>query len=245
MAIMQFPKIGRSSVTEQTIEYFKDQILSNKLKPGQQLPCEENLASQLGVGRGTVREALRVLVYLGFIERRNKATTVTAIAQSQSLPEDFLQRIARHRDVMKVIEVRKIVEPEAAALAAERADERQIAEMSRLLAEMERESGSTEGFAAKDQEFHLTLFEASGNHILLEFMKNIQRYMHENQVLIVHERPQIKPRSLSFHRRLFEAIRDGQDEQAREIMREHVEDIEREMYSIIKDSSGSPGRGRP
>ena len=62
MATMQFPKIGRSSVTEQTIEYFKDQILSSKLKPGQQLPCEENLASQLGVGRGTVREALRVLV---------------------------------------------------------------------------------------------------------------------------------------------------------------------------------------
>jgi DNA-binding FadR family transcriptional regulator len=69
--------------------------------------------------------------------------------------------------------------------------------------------------------------------------------MHENQVLIVRERPEIKPRSIDFHRRLLGTIRDGQDERARQIMREHIADIEREMYSIIKDSSGAPGRRRP
>lgn len=242
---MQFAKIGRSSVTEETIEYLKDQILSNRLKPGQQLPCEESLASQLGVGRGTVREALRVLVYLGFIERRNKTTTVTAVGPAESLPEDFAQRIARQRDVMKVVEVRKIVEPEVAALAAQRADQRQIAEMARLLAEMEDPSRSTEDFAVADQAFHLEVFKACGNHILLEFMKNIHNYMRENQFLILRKSPDIRPRSLEFHRRLHETIRDRQEEQARLVMREHLADIEQAMYGIIKtEAAGAPREGQ-
>ena len=231
---MKFAKIGRSSVTEEIIEYLKDQILQQRLTPGQQLPCEESLAAQLGVGRGTVREALRVLVYLGFIERRNKTTTVTSIATVENLEPDFLRRIDEHRDVMKVIEVRKIIEPEAAALAAERATAQEIGELGRVLAEMEREDQPVEEFAAHDQEFHLALFRACGNHILLEFMKNIHRYMRQNQVLVLRHSPTIKPRSLEFHRLLYRSIQDGHDEQAREFMKQHISDIEREMYQIIK-----------
>lgn len=239
MATMQFAKIDRSSVTEQIIEYLKNQILKQELKPGQQLPSEENLGSQLGVGRGTVREALRVLVYLGLIERRNKSTYVTSIATSGSLMTGFIDRIHKHRDVTKVIEVRKIVEPEAAALAAERADADEIAEIGRHLAEMEKSTGTVKEFAAHDQDFHLAVFRACGNHILLEFMKNIQQYMHQNQVLILRLSPGIEPHSLDFHRRLFAAIRDGKDEDAREIMRAHIQDIEDEMYKIIKSGSGA------
>jgi DNA-binding FadR family transcriptional regulator len=209
---MQFAKIDRSSVTEQIIEYLKDQILKQELKPGQQLPSEENLGSQLGVGRGTVREALRVLVYLGLIERRNKSTYVTSIATSGSMMTGFLDRIHKHRDVMKVIEVRKIVEPEAAALAAERGDAEEIAEIGRCLAEM-------------------------------ELMKNIQQYMHQNQLVVLRLSPSIEPHSLEFHRRLYAAILEGKEEDARDIMKAHILDIEKEMVGIIKNGSGGQLEG--
>lgn len=236
---MQFARIGRSSVTEEIIEYLKDQILQQNLKPGQQLPSEESLAGQLGVGRGTVREALRVLVYLGFIDRRNKSTYVTSIATGTGLPGDFLERIHQHRDVMKVIEVRRIVEPEAAALAAERAEAEQVEEIGRFLQEMERQTGDLDAFATQDQAFHLAMFRAADNHILLELMKSIQQLMEKNQTLVLRRSPHILPRSLEFHRRLYAAIREGRDEEAHDIMKEHILDIEREMYQIIKGEAGA------
>lgn len=231
---MQFAKVDRSSVTEQIIESLKDQILKQKLKPGQQLPSEENLGNQLGVGRGTLREALRVLVYLGLIERRNKSTYVTSNIASESLMTDFTKRIHQHRDVMQMIEFRTIVEPEVAALAAERSDTEDLNEIGAQLALMEASVDNVSEFALHDQDFHLAIFQASGNHILLELMKNIQQYMHQNQILILRMSPEIEPRSLEFHRRLFASIRDGRSKEAHDIMKEHIKDIENEMHKIIK-----------
>ncbi len=239
---MQFARIGRSSVTEEIIEYLKEQILKQELKPGEQLPSEESLAGQLGVGRGTVREALRVLVYLGFIDRRSKSTYVTSIAAEGGLPDDFPERIRQHRDVMKVIEVRRIVEPEAAALAAQRAGADEVAELGRHLAAMEKQLGNTESFATHDNNFHLTVFRASENDILLEFMKSIQQLMQQNQVLILRQSPGIQPRSLEFHHHLYDAIREGKDEEAYEIMKAHILDIEREAVRILKGEAGGSRR---
>lgn len=240
---MEFKRIGRVSVTEETIEYLRQQILSRDLLPGQQLPSEENLAAQLGVGRGTVREALRALVYLGFIERRGKATYITSIAEEKNLPGDFVERIHRHNDVMQVIEIRRIVEPPAAALAAQRASREEVAEIGKNLVAMESHFDRIEDFAGFDAEFHLSVFRASGNPILLELMRSIQQLMRENQALVLRKSGTIQPRSLEFHRRLYEAIRDGREEDARQIMESHVQDIEREMYLIIRDESGQVNGG--
>jgi GntR family transcriptional repressor for pyruvate dehydrogenase complex len=236
---MKFAKIDRSSVTEQVIEYLKDQIFKQKLKPGQQLPSEENLGLQLGVGRGTIREALRVLVYLGLIERRNKSTYVTLLAISGSIMEGFIDRVHKHRDVMKIIEVRKIVEPEAAALAAENATVEEIDQIHKCLEQMEEHIDNYMEFVIHDEDFHRHLFSACGNHILLELMKSIQHYMHQNQVLILRLRPTIAPRSLDFHKKIYEAIKDGNETRAREIMKDHILNIEEEMRIIIKSGAST------
>jgi GntR family transcriptional repressor for pyruvate dehydrogenase complex len=215
---MKFAKIDRSSVTEQIIEYLKDQIFKQKLKPGQQLPSEENLALQLGVGRGTVREALRVLVYLGLIERRNKSTYVTSIASSNNLMEGFLDRIHKHRDVEKIIEVRRIIEPEAAAL--------------------EETADNYKEFIVHDEDYHRAIFSACGNHILLEINSSIQHYMHQNQELVVKLRPGIIPHSLDYHRKVFKGIKEGKADEVRKIMRDHIDNIENEMKQIIKSGAG-------
>ncbi len=235
---MELRRVGRRSVTEEIIDYLKEEILKQALKPGQQLPSEEGLASQLGVARGTIREALRVLQYLGFIERKGKTTVVSLIATEKNLPNDFIERIHFHRDVMKMIEVRKIVEPKAAALAAENAGPDELSQIGNNLISMENQVSSLEDFIRFDNEFHLSVIRASGNHILLELMKSIQELMRENQSLVLMKSHSIQPRSLEFHRSLYYAIRDGKDDEAFEIMENHVLDIEREMYLIIREESG-------
>lgn len=233
----QFKRIERVSVTEEIIEYLKEQVLRGILQPGEHLPSEENLAAQLGVGRGTVREALRVLVYLGLIERCHNVTYVTSIASPKNLPDDFIERIQFHNNTVKVIEVRKIVEPAAAALAAQRASSEEISEIGTSLVAMERHFASVEEFIQHDNEFHEAVFRASENHILLELMRSIHPLLRDNLALVLRRSHTIQPRSMHFHREVYAAIRDGREEDARDIMERHILDVEKEMYVIIREET--------
>lgn len=231
---MRFKRIEKRSVTEEIIEYLKNEILNQTLKPGERLPSEENLAKQLGVGRGTVRETLRVLLYLGLIERRGKATFISYSANAQSIPSDFLQRVHRHEDVMKMIEVRKIIEPQAAELAAERGGQEKVEKIERCLQEMEQNLDNVEDFIRCDNEFHLAVFEATENPILLEIIRSLQMVMRKNQAIILRNSETIKPRSFAYHKELCQAIKEGNDQKARQVMEQHLNDIEREMYLILR-----------
>ncbi|MCX7788983.1 MAG: FadR family transcriptional regulator [Spirochaetes bacterium] len=231
---MRFKRIEKRSVTEEIIEYLKNEILNQTLKPGERLPSEENLAKQLGVGRGTVRETLRVLLYLGLIERRGKATYISFSANAQSIPSDFLQRVHKHEDVMKMIEVRKIIEPQAAELAAERGGQEKVDKIERCLQEMEKNLENIEDFIRCDNEFHLAVFEATENPILLEIIRSLQMIMRKNQAIILRNSETIKPRSFGYHKELCKAIKEGNDQKAREVMEQHLNDIEREMYLILR-----------
>lgn len=238
---MNFPRIAGESVHDKIIDYFQEQILKGVLKPGQKLPAEETLAEQLGVGRGTVREALRVLVHLGFIERRNKTTIIMPTAERDGRPSDFIDRIHRHYNTMQVIEVRKIIEPKAAELAAARAATEEIQEIERLMNAMREHMDNLDDFIRYDNEYHLAVFRASGNQILFELIRYIQEVMMEAQALVLKKSHGILPRSLSFHEHVYEAIRDGKEAEAARIMQEHLVDIENEMYKIIKEESASGG----
>ena len=124
---MEFKRVTRLSVPEEIIENVKEKIVSGELKPGSQLPSETKLAEMFGVGRGTVREAMKVMFYLGLIDRNNSRNTfVTESAREKAIMRSFLDRFEGHRDAMEMIELRKIIDPEAAALAAERQEDQLI-----------------------------------------------------------------------------------------------------------------------
>jgi DNA-binding FadR family transcriptional regulator len=238
---VNFPRIAGESVHDKIIDYFQEQILKGVFRPGQRLPAEETLAEQLGVGRGTVREALRVLVHLGFIERRNKTTIIMPAGESSGRPSDFIDRMHRHRDTMQVIEVRRIIEPKAAELAAARGTKEEIQAIGALLQEMKTHLDDLDSFIRYDNLYHLAVFGASGNQVLLELIKYIQEVMMEAQALVLTKSHGILPRSLGFHDQVYEAIRDGNEKGAARIMEDHLIDIENEMYRIMKEESAGGG----
>jgi DNA-binding FadR family transcriptional regulator len=117
-------------ISHKVVEQFKKLIAEGKLQPGQRLPTEKELADTLRVSRPTLREALTVLEAIGYIEIRPREGSFVHTMIPAPLQEPVLSMLERHPEkVFELFEVRRRIDPEGAALAAERATEREIAQL--------------------------------------------------------------------------------------------------------------------
>jgi len=224
----------RVLVSDEVIEQIKDLILKGDLKPGDRLPSETKMASQMKVGRSTIREALKVLIHLGFIVRKNKMAVVSDRIQESVSPHDIVERFKKQRNVLEMIEFRKIVEPDMASLAATRSEAADVAELQKDVNAMTENQNDPEKFLKHDHHFHLHIAQGAKNQILIEVIRGIQGMLKKTQGHVIRKSATISPRSLEFHRKIFAAIQKGKPETARKLMYDHLLDIEKELYSILK-----------
>ena len=151
-----FAPIERRKVYEQVSERLEAQ-LGTTLKAGDALPPERELAERYGVGRSSVREALRMLESRGLIESRGRGTFVVA-AWRNPFQEPLLVVVAGEQvDRAQLFEVRRLLEAEAAALAAARRTVDQLNQMHDATDDMESELDNAERFIAADIRDHVTL----------------------------------------------------------------------------------------
>jgi GntR family transcriptional repressor for pyruvate dehydrogenase complex len=150
-------------------------LLGGGLEPGDRGPSERQLAEAFGVGRSAMREALKALTLLGLLEVRHGDGTFLRRADSTLLPAviEWGLLLGEQR-TMDLVEARQKIEAVIAGLAAERRDERDIAELRALLVRMERMGRDQAGFVDADVAFHLRLAEAARNTALREILSSIQ-----------------------------------------------------------------------
>jgi GntR family transcriptional repressor for pyruvate dehydrogenase complex len=220
-------KIVRTSrLYEQIVQQIEDTILKGNLKPGDQLPAERDLAEQFGVSRTAVREAVKALREKGLVEaytgRGTFVTNGTLHAIRQSL--DLMVKISQAEGAIQLVEVREILEPEIAALAAERAEEQHLAAPREAVAIMDASLEDAEGFIEADLDFHLALAEAAGNPIILSLIDSIVGLLRE-QRLGTFETPGGPQRGQYYHRRILAAMEARSPEQARSEMRAHLQQV--------------------
>jgi len=226
---MKFKKIDRTNMSEEIVEYIKTEILSRHLKAGQRLPSEEVLAENMGVGRGTLREALKVLIHIGLVERRNNGTFVS---EGKIKPKLMLDKF---RDISEMIEVRKVIEPALAGFTAKRAGEETIQKLGEEVDKMKKGIKNIKEFTTHDSRFHDLIFEAAGNTILEEFIKNSHELLKKNQSFVLAERyNDIMPKSMDYHEKIYNAIKLGDEQLAYSYMYEHIADVESEFMKIIE-----------
>src|SRR5437016_12616783 len=113
-----------ASVTQDAIDQIRALIASGEWGPGTRLPREADLAAQLGLSRNSLREAVRALSLARVLEvRQGDGTYVSSLEPGELLePTSFATHLLRGRTVLELLEVRRMLEPEAAAMAAQRAD---------------------------------------------------------------------------------------------------------------------------
>lgn len=235
-----FRAIHKTRVSEDIIEQVRDVITSGRLKPGDRLPAERELAQALCVGRSAVREAMRALESLGIVEARaGEGTFVAALAGSQGrdpITATLFQAWSMQR---KLFEVRRLLEPGLAALAARRATEDQIEKLRAVLSEQETYLQQGETGVKQDTTFHFLIAEATGNEVLLRIVDSLMELLSKTRETSL-DRGDRPDQSLKQHRAILDAIESRDSVAAERSMREHVRAIERLVFSAKGELKEKP-----
>ena len=233
--------IKTSRLYEQIVKQVEDSILKGQLKPGDQLPAERDLAQRFGVSRTAVREAVKTLREKGLVEaysgRGTFVTNGTSQATRQSL--DLMIRINQQDGSANLAELRLVLEPEIAGLAASRIDEQLLATMRESVAVMDRSLRDPDAFVEADLDFHLALAEAVGNPLILSLLDSIVGLLREqrSRIFNIDGGPE---RGQFHHKRILAAIEQRDPVSAREAMRAHLQQVLTDS-SLLADSSEAPG----
>ncbi len=194
-------------------------ILTGRYLPGAVLPGELEFAESRNVSRSVVREALRTLAAKGLIDSRPKAgTRVRARADWNLLDPDLLAWMFEGEPPMgfvdSLFQLRMIVEPAAAEMAARLRTTRHIARLGHALEVMEEEGLSSAEGQAADQQFHNIILEATANDLLISLSGSIGAAV-RSTTLFKHRKAKQLRDSIPLHRDLFSAITDGDPVAAR------------------------------
>ncbi|HLH68636.1 MAG TPA: FadR/GntR family transcriptional regulator [Candidatus Dormibacteraeota bacterium] len=228
-----YAPIERRKVYELVAENLLREIAGRRLKPGDAVPTERELTNAYQVGRSSVREALRTLESLGLIRPAGHGAFVVAdYGQLLRTPVQLLLSL-EEGDLDQLYELRKILEVEIAALAAERRTASDLETLERWLHRMEEGLGSREDYVTADLGFHLAVGEASRNRIAVHVMKAIREVLHQ-ALLEVYQIPGSPTRSLTQHRQILAAIGRGDPVAARELMRRHLTRVQGEIRQVVE-----------
>lgn len=227
--------IQSSRLYEQIVQQIEESILKGELIEGSQLPAERDLAKQFGVSRTAVREAIKALQEKGLVDAFPGRGTFVTNGTSNSMRRS-LDRIIKSADTdgwAYLVEVREILEPEIAALAAVRADDQDLATMREALEVMDQAGRDSDAYIEADLDFHLALAEAAANPIVLSLIDSIVGLLREQRLRIfqVGGGPE---RGQYHHKRILEAIRRHDSQGARDAMRTH-------LSQVREDSRNTPG----
>jgi GntR family transcriptional repressor for pyruvate dehydrogenase complex len=233
--------VRTSRLYEQIVEQVEQSILKGQLKPGDQLPAERDLAQSFGVSRTAVREAVKTLREKGLVEaytgRGTFVTSGTSNAIRQSL--DLMFRVSQQEGSIHLAELRQVLEPEIAALAASRIEDQLLATMREAVTAMDRSLQDPDAYIEADLDFHLAMAEAVGNPLILSLLDSIVGLLREqrSRIFSVDGGPE---RGQFHHKRILQAIERHDPDAVRDAMRAHLEQVREDSSSSTTAVSSKP-----
>lgn len=210
--------------SESTVSAIINYITNNRLKPGDRLPSERELATMFGVSRPAVREAAFALSMMGIIETRQQAGMYIASPEKKTKLDSFkLQMQAGQFNMKDLYELRRVLEGECAALAATRITEEQLDTIAAVVKNVSIDDA--ERFAEADQVLHRTIYAATNNLPLQMIMETIGFWSASNRQ---YTNSFIDVRKLVHfdHLSIYEAIENHDAERSREAMCRHIQNLE-------------------
>ncbi|MBB2700190.1 FadR family transcriptional regulator [Rhizobium phaseoli] len=201
--------ISRTNLAEEAIEAIRSDILGKRWAVGDKLPNEAALSAMLSVSRGTVREAVRVLVSQGYLETRQGSGTYVRSTSDAGRP----LTMARRASLRDQFEARLALDVEAARLTAIRKTPETLTELRRLLSERGTyDGGDKAGFIERDLAFHKAVIAASGNRAMVEIYDFFSASIAETIAATLGQ--DIPEPDMQAHADIVDAIETGNPDQA-------------------------------
>lgn len=219
---MMLEKVKKTQTYEIVVDRIKSEIDKGTWKPGVSLPSERVLAEQLGVSRPSVREALRVLEVMGYVDiRQGQGTFAKEPDQNEKSSRILLSMLEQDDSVLEVLEIREIVEPQIAYLAAESATNRDIEVLEEIIKRMNEHVKTGESTVTDNIDFHLAIARSVKNNVLFQVQKILLKAS-KDAVARYFEVPGRDNRSIIGHVQILNAIKDHNAEAAKQLMFDHL-----------------------
>lgn len=229
------PQVQRTRLPDQIANHLMRQIVESDLSPGTLLPTEAELVQQFSVGKSAVREAVRIVSTKGLVEVvQGSGMRVTPRERWNLIDPELIAIIGDNVvSIVHLMELRLALEPSIAAQAASRAHDEQIEELATLVEESAVDLEDTEGIVARDMEFHNVLTEAADNPLYTIVLGSVAELQIELRRKLVLTR-EGRDHGIEFHRRIVEAVRAHQPEQARAMMSDHLKAVAEDLRLAIE-----------
>ncbi|MFC8303813.1 FadR/GntR family transcriptional regulator [Specibacter sp. NPDC057265] len=215
------------AVTDEAITKIKDMIISGELAAGDRLPPEKELSEKLGLSRSSLREAVKALEIIRVLDvRRGDGTYVTSL-EPKLLTEamTFIVDLHQDRSILEIFEVRRILEPAAAAMAAGRITDEQIAQLRATMENID-DSTSVEQLVNHDLVFHGLITAAANNSYLASVLDALSSSTVRARIWRGLTQEKAVDRTLSEHGAIIEALERGDAELAKSLLTVHISGVE-------------------
>ncbi|WP_406005546.1 FadR family transcriptional regulator [Streptomyces sp. NBC_00637] len=221
------PAAPKGTVTQRAIDRIKAMITDGSLEPGQRLPTERDLAVELGISRSSMREAIRALTVLGVLEARHGSGIYVTALDAGDLLETFgvVADLSRGPRLVELLQVRRILESTATALAAARITPERLAVVEGHLAAMNA-TEDPEEILAHDLEFHRAIAAAAGNETMAAILDGLSSRTFRARVWRGYQEEGAFDRTRREHAAIHRALAARDPDAARAAAAAHVGEVE-------------------
>ncbi|MFF8032075.1 MULTISPECIES: FadR/GntR family transcriptional regulator [unclassified Streptomyces] len=226
----------KGTVTQRAIERITAMIREGGLQPGERLPTERDLSARLGMSRSSMREAIRALTVLGVLEARHGSGIYVTRLEAGDLLETFgvVADLSRGRRLVELLEVRRVLESTATALAAARITPDRLAEVGKHLAAMNA-TDDAEEILAHDLAFHREIVAAAGNETMAAMLEGLSSRTFRARVWRGYQEEGAFARTRREHAAIHRALAARDPEAARAAAAAHVGAVEEWLRARLED----------
>ncbi|CAI9409966.1 FadR/GntR family transcriptional regulator [Aestuariimicrobium sp. T2.26MG-19.2B] len=232
------------AVTDDAIEAIKQMIAAGSLRPGDRLPREADLAATLGLSRSSLREAVKALALIRVLDVRQGDGTYVASLSPSSLVDvmGFVAELAQDATVLQYMQLRRLLEPEVTALAAQTMTADEARALGDLLDELPSDP-DIESLVANDAAFHSRIAEAADNPLISSLLHAVSGRTQRARVWRGLTQSGAVHRTIDEHRAIQQAIARGDSQAARAWATVHICGVEDWLRASLVDSAAEGARG--
>lgn len=222
---------NKKDLVQQAVVEIEDWIKKGTYEDGQLLPSEGDISLQMEVSRATVRDAIRILEVRGYVERIH-GVGVRVNNRSIEVAMSFLADMIDRNDISskEILDVRRVIEVKAAELAAINACDKDLAALEECVVNMEKERTITTKHMSADTKFHDAIALAGGNRLLAAIVGSYRPLLHR-QIEAADNKAISTESQHHFHRSIYEAIKDHDEQGAVMQMTLHLDDTEKNLLN--------------